>query len=317
VARYQSMISGLIYAACGDLHRSEDLAQETFLAAWKRLSELRDPAKMPAWLCKIARNQAHDQFRKAARETANLGRLHDDPLETKKVSQPEQDLLDKEQSQLLWQTLSAIAQPYRETLVLYYRQDQSTAEVAAALEITETAVRQRLARGRQMLREQMETFVEHNLSRSAPGSTFMTAVMVSLPAAAVPSAAAASATTVAKAAAAKANASFWLTVWTAPLAGLLGGFAGSWVAIRTTEKPRAKKFIIRSMILFWSFFLCWMVIQIALSMARNAWHWRDTTFATVEVGYWWLYAMICVTFVVVVHRRLAKFLREDGITSAP
>ena len=41
VERYQTLISSLAYCATGNVSRSEDLAQETFLSAWKQLAELR------------------------------------------------------------------------------------------------------------------------------------------------------------------------------------------------------------------------------------------------------------------------------------
>ena len=56
VARYQSPICALAYSACGSITRSEDLAQEVFVAAWRRLRELRDPARLKSWLYAIARN---------------------------------------------------------------------------------------------------------------------------------------------------------------------------------------------------------------------------------------------------------------------
>src|SRR3954469_1747549 len=74
VRRYQGLISGLIYSACGDLNASEDIAQETFLAAWKSLSGLREPHKLPAWLCQIARHRLLDQHRQNAHENARLAR---------------------------------------------------------------------------------------------------------------------------------------------------------------------------------------------------------------------------------------------------
>src|SRR5205814_44443 len=77
-----------------------------------------------------------------------------------------------------------------QTLVLYYRQNQSSEEVAAALEISEETVRQRLARGRQMLREQVTAMLERNLVRSAPRAQFASAVVAALPALVMPSAAA-------------------------------------------------------------------------------------------------------------------------------
>src|SRR5580704_5048573 len=74
VRKYQSMISGLIYAACGDLHRSEDIAQETFISAWKSLSGLRDAAKLPGWLCQIARRRLADQSRSTAAKEIQFSR---------------------------------------------------------------------------------------------------------------------------------------------------------------------------------------------------------------------------------------------------
>ncbi len=50
VARYQALVCSLAYSATGCLGQSEDLAQETFLAAWTHLSQLREPAKLRAWL---------------------------------------------------------------------------------------------------------------------------------------------------------------------------------------------------------------------------------------------------------------------------
>src|SRR5579872_6494080 len=56
VIRYQSLICSLAYSATGSLSQSEDLAQETFVSAWKHLAELKEPCKLRAWLCGIARN---------------------------------------------------------------------------------------------------------------------------------------------------------------------------------------------------------------------------------------------------------------------
>src|SRR5262249_43952515 len=67
VERYQSLICALAYCACGDLAGAEDLAQETFIAAWGKLAELRDPARLRAWLCGIVRNLAAGELRRELR----------------------------------------------------------------------------------------------------------------------------------------------------------------------------------------------------------------------------------------------------------
>src|SRR5256885_5219744 len=181
VRKYQGLISGLIYSACGDLSASEDIAQETFLAAWKSLSGLREPEKLPVWLCQIARHRLLDQHRENKRENSRLARAVTQ-YDRASAPPPDEEAMTAEEREVLWCSLSEIAEPYRETLVLYYRQNQSTAQVAAALEITEDTVRQRLARGRAMLREQVASMLERNLARSAPSAAFTSAVVAALPA---------------------------------------------------------------------------------------------------------------------------------------
>lgn len=69
VSRCQSLICSLAYSATGSLDQSQDLAQETFLTAWRRLANLREPEKLRAWLCGIARNLIHQALRRQTRES--------------------------------------------------------------------------------------------------------------------------------------------------------------------------------------------------------------------------------------------------------
>src|SRR5580765_3771392 len=68
VARYQSLLCSLAYSATGSLSQSEDLAQETFVTAWKQLADLREPEKLRSWLCRISRNLTYDAVRRHGRE---------------------------------------------------------------------------------------------------------------------------------------------------------------------------------------------------------------------------------------------------------
>src|SRR5436190_3985019 len=67
VSRYQSLICSLTYSATGNLGESEDLAQETFITAWKHLGHLRERQKLKAWLCGIARNCINNALRREGR----------------------------------------------------------------------------------------------------------------------------------------------------------------------------------------------------------------------------------------------------------
>ena len=68
VSRYQSLICSLAYSATGSLGQSEDLAQETFITAWKHLRHLRERDKLRSWLCGIARNRINNFLRREGRE---------------------------------------------------------------------------------------------------------------------------------------------------------------------------------------------------------------------------------------------------------
>ena len=75
VERYQSLICGITYSATGDVGKSEELAQETFIRAWKGLRQLKDVERFRSWLCTIARNVVRTSIkrrRQDAIDTANL-----------------------------------------------------------------------------------------------------------------------------------------------------------------------------------------------------------------------------------------------------
>jgi RNA polymerase sigma factor (sigma-70 family) len=183
VVRYQSLVCSLAYSATGSLSQSEDLAQETFLAAWKQLADLHEPDKLRAWLCGIARNLINNSLRRQGREPSHRA----EPLE--EISEnhspellPVEHAISKEEETILWRSLECIPQIYREPLVLFYREHQSIEAVAANLELSEDAIKQRLSRGRKLLQEQVLAFVEGALARTNPGKTFTLAVVASLPA---------------------------------------------------------------------------------------------------------------------------------------
>lgn len=181
VERYQSLVCALTLSACGDLARSEDLAQEVFVAAWQKLPQLREPEKLRSWLCGIARNLAHNALRRDRRTpTAGADELLPDTAPAVEAD-PRDRAIGADEATLMWRALAELPEAYREPMVLFYREHQSSQAVAESLEISEGLVRQRLARGRAMLTERMAKLVEETLERSAPTSAFSAAVLMALP----------------------------------------------------------------------------------------------------------------------------------------
>lgn len=187
VERYQRLLCSLAYSATGELSLSEDIAQETFVDAWRQLRTLREPDKLRPWLCGILRFKVSRQRRSDGREPVRRADPLDAAEEMHATDEPAADLaMRHEERALLWSALERVPELYRETLILYYREHQSVEHVAASLDLTEDTVKQRLARGRKILQEQVLAFVEGALARSTPGKVFTIAVLAALPALATP-----------------------------------------------------------------------------------------------------------------------------------
>jgi len=191
VERYQRLLCSLAYSATGSLSESEDLAQEAFMEAWRQLPTLREPEKLRSWLCAILRHKVGRLRRSDGQEPVRKAETLEQAADLPSADAPAASLaIDKEEEAILWSALERVPALYREPLVLYYREHRSVEHVAAALDLSEDAVKQRLARGRKILQERVLSFVEGALSRSTPGRVFTIGVLAALPAMAPPAKAA-------------------------------------------------------------------------------------------------------------------------------
>ena len=182
VKKYQSLVCAITFSGTGRLDISEELAQETFLSAWKNLRQLKELGGFRPWLCTIARNLLNNYYRRkktVSLESADFSEIADES------SNPSETLITQEEHAMLEQTLMQMQAEYREPLVMYYRQGQSVRDVAVGLGLNESTVRTRLHRARQMLREEIATRLERTLQRTAPGKGFTKAVMVAVGGAAI------------------------------------------------------------------------------------------------------------------------------------
>lgn len=174
VERYQNVVCAVSYSRTRDQALSEDVAQETFLAAWRQLHQLREPGRLRSWLCGIASNLANKARKRTARELPidePMLAAQDDPFEAVSEAQAER---------VVGEALARVPDTYRDVLVLYYREQRSIREVARALEISESAALQRLARGRQYLANGVTTLVERSL-RGLPRKSLVAGVVAALP----------------------------------------------------------------------------------------------------------------------------------------
>ncbi len=182
IERYQRAVYAVSYSSVRDHALSDDLTQDTFVTAWRRLADLRDVERLPAWLCGIARNLGRDARKRLGREVASDA---SDTLELAEDATPFDALSDAESERLVATALETVPEAYREPLVLFYYEQRCVKEVARALGITEQATHQRLSRGRQLLAERVTSVVERGLARRGPrvglAASVLAAIGVTVP----------------------------------------------------------------------------------------------------------------------------------------
>jgi MFS family permease len=178
--------------------------------------------------------------------------------------------MQHEERALLWKALESVPEIYREPLILYYREHQSVEHVAVSLDLTEDTVKQRLARGRKVLQEQVLSFVEGALERSTPGKVFTIAVLAALPALAMPTTAKAAAVGVGAGVAAKSGLLAKLTILASIIAsasGLVSAVASLRASLDQSRTKRERRAVVK--ITIW-FFTGAMAVLLALYGTRQA-----------------------------------------------
>ena len=146
---------------CGDGSDAEDLVQETFAHAYRAFDQLADPRQARAWLYTIARRACQRMHRKRAGEPARLETLAElEPHAGETVPRlpgaagdPHATRLRAEARERVERAVSALPDPFRQTLVLADIAELSLAEIAAVLGLKEATVKTRLHRARLKLRQ--------------------------------------------------------------------------------------------------------------------------------------------------------------------
>lgn len=310
VARYQSPVCALAYSACGDIAQSEDLAQETFITAWRKLGDLKEPAKFRAWLFGITRNLIASAWRHKARNPLAAAGPLDEGLTTPATTvNPAGQAITKEEEQMMWRALEQIPETYREPLVLFYRENLSVERVAATLELSEEAVRQRLSRGRKLLQEQVAAFVEGALVRTNPGQTFTLAVVAALPAATN----SVLATGAGAAGKAGLTAKGILMACLLPFLGVFTGFGAQWLMFQGGKHGPSKLRLIVTWIAVMTFAVGGQTIVESLGRYLK---FREPVFFAAMAGFWWFYAMVMTTWITPMYARSVAASRAQQAAGA-
>src|SRR5436190_4274585 len=114
VRRHQTPVCAVAFSVAGRIGLADDIAQETFLKAWKRISTLREPAKLKAWLTRIAHDCAVDALRREKPHTS----LDDERVSLAEAAEsfPDKAAAEAEDEQMVWSALSELPETVRTPL---------------------------------------------------------------------------------------------------------------------------------------------------------------------------------------------------------
>lgn len=177
VERHERRVFAVAWSRLGDAALAEEATQEAFIRGYRRLWLLGDGAKFSSWIASVARNVAINLGLRHRRELNKRERWALEHPGAADERSPDADTDPLHSPEALRQTLAELPAAHRECLVLFYLEGKSGAEAAAALGISEAALRVRLHRARLAIRERLEEKLESSLEKLRPTRTLVPAIM--------------------------------------------------------------------------------------------------------------------------------------------
>jgi RNA polymerase sigma-70 factor (ECF subfamily) len=153
VRRWQTPLVNLAYRFCHDRGRSEDMAQEAFLRAYRGLGQWRRDALFSTWLFAVATNLYRSELRRIPARIVSVS-FEDiaEPPDTRAFDGGQED---EDREGAVRRAVGALPAKYRDALTLFYFHDMDVATAARSLGLPEGTVKARLFRGREILRSKL------------------------------------------------------------------------------------------------------------------------------------------------------------------
>jgi len=246
IAHCQRSISSIALAIVKDLDASDDITQQVFIAIWQQLHTLQNPASFLPWARQITRLRAFSYLR----DNKISQRLDSEQADTlladfSTSETPYEELAKTQQNNIMAGFIDQLPQDSREIVLLYYREEQNSQQVAELLGLSEANVRKKLQRVRELLKEQLLAKYGKLILSTAPGLGLTTAICSAL-AATSPSVAAATGTAVASQTSGFTKLTMLLGgAMLGALAGVIGILLGMHQPIKNASSAKQKQQLLR------------------------------------------------------------------------
>lgn len=149
----------------GNAQQAEDITQDTFMKALEKLDSLKEPENFSAWVNRIAINNCKMYFRKNPRTAEEESeKIIDDTPDSELIPD---DYADSEEKRRIIMNIidTALIDEQRQTIILYYFDMMSVAEIAEIMECSVGTVTSRLSAARKKIREAVLIYEKKNNDR--------------------------------------------------------------------------------------------------------------------------------------------------------
>lgn len=153
LTRYKNLVYSVILRMVNDMEDANDLAQEVFIKVYKNLDKYQLEYKFSTWLIRITTNHVIDYRRKKKQDTISMDDMVYEPADD---NTPEKEYISREEKQSLAEVIGDLPDIYKIPIVLYHQQGLRYQEIADIIGEPLSKVKNRIFRGRKMLKEKLE-----------------------------------------------------------------------------------------------------------------------------------------------------------------
>lgn len=165
VTRYQSRLVNYLFRMLRNEEDAHDLAQEVFIKIYAALDRFDDRYRFSTWLFRVAQNAAIDRIRKRRLKVVSLSRPTSDGGDGGEWElpgnhpTPYRTLRNAERGEAIQQAIDSLPTEYRELITLRHYGELSYDEIATLKSMPLGTVKNKLFRGRQMLKERLRDYL--------------------------------------------------------------------------------------------------------------------------------------------------------------
>ena len=166
VKKYQKSVHALAWRKIGDFHIAEEITQDTFLQAHKKLASLKNPSQFAGWLYVITDRLCRSWLRQRQLKMQSLETISKETLEETAYSNYDREQREntavEHRRQIVQGLMEKLPESERTVMVLYYLGEMSGKEISKFLGVSPNTVRSRLQRARKRLKNE-EPIIQETL----------------------------------------------------------------------------------------------------------------------------------------------------------